>query len=354
MKRSEFFWGLGGLLSGSILNGNHRTDLHRVDSRAPARGNEYQNTGLMLGNMPPVWPEPLKAGSRVGIVAPASRITDPDVFKQIEKSMEELGFIPDFGPSVKSAYGYLSGTDEVRARDLNSYFENPDIDGIFALRGGWGSSRILPHVNFESIRNNPKFFCGYSDITALHLAIHAKTGLVTFHGPNSNTEYTPWTREHFVDVAFGKKMKYRLEPHADMDSYTILGGKATGRFFGGNLSVLAALVGTEYLPDLSNAILFLEDIDEDVYRVDRMLSQLALSGILANLSGIVFGKCMLCDESKPNTLTLRQVLEDYFLPLNVPAFYGTMISHEKDIFTVPVGWPVEIDADHFTIEFNRG
>lgn len=340
MKRSDFILGVSGLISGALLPGNVR--LTRSE-------NESQ-----LDSLPPVWPEPLKQGSRIGIVAPASRITDPEVFKQIEKNMNDLGLVADFGPSVTSSYGYLSGTDEVRANDLNTYFQNPDIDGIFALRGGWGSSRILPLLDFESIKRHPKFFCGYSDITSLHLAIHAKTGLVTFHGPNSNTDYTPWTREHFIDVAFARKSQFRLEPDNGTDSYTIQGGKAQGRFFGGNLTVLTSLIGTEFMPDLTNSILFLEDIDEDVYRIDRMLSQLSLSGILNSLSGVVFGKCMLCDESKPNTLTLRQVLDDYFLPLEIPAFYGTMISHDKDIFTVPVGWPVVLDADTYTIEFNRG
>ena len=351
MNRSEFFWGAGSLLTGMIYSGKQK-----LFSGASSFLNENSlksKSIQKLGTTDLFWPEPLKEGSRVGIVAPASRITDPDVFKQIKKSMDELGLIPDFGPSVNAAYGYLSGTDQERANDLNEYFRNPDIDGIFALRGGWGSSRILPLLDFEAISANPKFFCGYSDITSLHLAIHAKTGLVTFHGPNSNTEYTEWTKEHFVDVAFAKKSRYELRPAPEMESFTIREGKASGRFFGGNLTVLTSLIGTQYLPDLAGSILFLEDIDEDVYRVDRMLSQLALSGILSQVSGVVFGKCMLCDESKPNTLTLRQVLEDHLLPLEIPAFYGTMISHEKDIFTVPVGWPVNIDASGFTIEFER-
>ena len=342
MNRSDFFWGIGGLVSGLILSKSHSNS-----TSVPTNKNSSRS------DMPLVWPRPLKEGSKVGIVAPASRITDPDVFKQIEKSMLDLGLKPDFGPSVKAAYGYLSGTDQERAVDLNSYFENPEIDGIFALRGGWGSSRILPYLDFEAIRNNPKFFCGYSDITSLHLAISAKTGLITFHGPNSNTEYTPWTKEHFLDVAFGRKSSFILEPPSNLESYTITQGKATGRFYGGNLSVLTSLIGSDYMPNLTGAILFLEDIDEDVYRVDRMLSHLALSGVLGKLSGVVFGKCMLCDESRPNTLTLQQVLKDHLLPLNIPAFYGTMISHDKDIFTLPVGWPVEMDASTFTISFKK-
>lgn len=297
-------------------------------------------------------PNPLRAGDRIGIVAPAGRVYDPLVFTQIEERFKGFGLEPVFGQSVRAAYGYLSGQDSVRAGDLMRFFTDPDIQGIMALRGGWGSNRILPLLDFDAIANNPKFFCGYSDITSLHLAIHARTGLITYHGPNANSDYTEFTRTHFLDAAFARSSAFNLLPMEGQTSRTIHPGKASGPLLGGNLTVLTSLIGTPYIPSFDGAILFLEDIKEDVYRVDRMFSQLELAGVLDQISGFVFGVCLDCEESRPETLTLAQVVDHYISSRKIPSFFGTMISHRPDIFTLPVGQSVSMDADTFAIRYS--
>lgn len=342
MKRKSFLTALGALAVTPAIALRSAKDIGPIGT--PETGRAVRQPAVR-------WPAPLREGDRIGISAPAGRVTDPDAFPKIASTLREMGLEPVFAPGVREAYGYLSGTDERRAADLNAFFADPGIAGILALRGGWGSNRILPLLDFDVIARNPKFFCGYSDITSLLNSIHARTGLVTFHGPNSNSTYTPWTREHFLDVAFARRERYVLRPDDSVAPSRIVGGAAEGRLLGGNLTVFTSILGSDYVPDLTGAILFLEDIGEDVYRVDRMMSQLALSGILEKISGFVFGRCTDCDESAPFTLTLSQVLQDYLSPLSIPAFYGTMISHGQDIFTLPVGWTVRLDADRFEITF---
>jgi muramoyltetrapeptide carboxypeptidase len=298
-----------------------------------------------------ILPPALKKGDTIGFVSPAGILFDEQLYDNMQNIMQSMGFKVRFGENAKNRYGYLAGTDEERADDLNNFFSDPEINGIVAVRGGWGSNRILDLIDFDGIRNNPKFFCGFSDITALHLSIFKKTGLITFHGPNGNSDWTLFTKNHFRDMITGQAVKPLLRnPGKEKQNiYTIQPGTAKGKLLGGNLTLITSLIGSRYLPDMSGAILFLEDIGEDVYRIDRMMSQLQLSGILGKVNGFVFGKCMNCRESRPVSLSLEYVFDHYLKPLGIPAFSGSMISHEPNNFTIPVGINAEIDSSEGSI-----
>jgi muramoyltetrapeptide carboxypeptidase len=231
---------------------------------------------------------------------------------------------------------------------------------VLPIRGGWGSSRVLPHLDYELIRRNPKVVVGFSDITALHMAIQAKTGLVTFHGPNGMGRWDEWSLDYFRRVLFGGEAVTFGNPTKLSDRnalaqtehrvQTITPGTARGRLLGGNLTVLTAILGSPYVPSFDGAILFLEDVGEDLYRVDRMFTQLKLAGVLERIRGFVFGTCAECEPGEGfASLTLEEILGDHIKPLGVPAWFGAMIGHQTPQWTVPVGIEAEIDATKGTV-----
>src|SRR3546814_229639 len=238
-------------------------------------------------------------------------------------------------------------------------YADDSVRAVFAVRGGWGCARILPYLDYDLIRANPKLLIGFSDITALHMAFAARAGFATIHGPNAASSWGELSWNSFRSLAFeGKTPVYRNPDAADdrlvqqrWRTRTFRSGKAVGRLLGGNLTVLAALVGTPYLPDFDGAILFLEDVDEAEYRIDRMLTQLALSGVLRRVAGVVFGQCINCSAPGPSYggFTLSQVLKQHLEPLGVPAFQGALIGHVPNQFSIPVGVRAEIDAGAGTI-----
>jgi muramoyltetrapeptide carboxypeptidase len=241
-------------------------------------------------------------------------------------------------------------------------FADKDVRAIFAVRGGWGSARALPYVDWDVVRANPKFLLGFSDITALHMAIAAKGGAYTLHGPNAGSAWGKSSLASFKEIAFDGGTPLLVNPPANEDrlvqrrwrTVKIRGGKAQGRLLGGNLTVLTALAGTPYLPDFTGAILFLEDVDEAEYRIDRMLTQLGQAGVLKALAGVVFGQCTTCrdpDGSGPGGgFTLNSILRQHFGPLGIPAFEGSWFGHIADQFTIPQGVMAEIDADAGTLK----
>lgn len=297
---------------------------------------------------PKIKPKALKAGDTLGLVAPASPIYESSVFDEMLVNLEKLGFNLKLGEHVKAQRGYLAGTDEERASDLMKMFEDPEVDGIMCIRGGWGCNRILPLLDYEVIKANPKVLCGFSDITSLHMALFQKSDLITFHGPVGKSVWNDFTTEAFKRVIWEGDPAVFMVPQEEDRTMLVKSGNAKGRLLGGNLSVLVSMIGSGYLPSFENAILFLEDIGESVYRVDRMLTQLKMAGILDQLSGFVFGQCTDCDAGN-NSLTLQQVLDDHVKPLQIPSFYGAMISHEDNNITLPMGVAAEIDATRKTI-----
>ncbi|MDB9525713.1 LD-carboxypeptidase [Oscillatoria sp. CS-180] len=306
--------------------------------------------------MPVLKPSRLQPGDGVGIVSPAGATFDSTDLDIVVDAVRGLGLIPQIAPRALDRYGYLAGQDRDRAADINRFFANPNIAALLPIRGDWGSARTLPYLDYEIIRQNPKVIVGFSDITALLLGITAQTGLVTFHGPNGLTSWKPDQTESFRRVLLEGQTFAFENPIAAEDSdrlmqtrfrvNTITSGQARGRLYGGNLSVIAGIAGSPYLPDLTGAILFLEDVGESVYRIDRMLTQLKLSGVLDQLAGFVFGQCTRCGPSGGyGALTLEEVLQDHIAPLGIPAWSNAAIGHVEPILTIPMGLDVEINAD---------
>lgn len=304
-------------------------------------------------------PPRLKAGDTVGLINPASFL-DPEDIDFVKKELAKFSLKVKLAAHVRDRYGYLGGKDVDRAADVNAMFADASVKALIAMRGGWGGNRILPLLDYELIRRHPKIIIGYSDITSLLLAIYARSGLVTFHGPVGTSSWNAFSVNCFKRILFnGELMTLRNAPNtgsrgnppASVRVTTLTAGKARGQLVGGNLSVLTAMVGSPYLPDWKQKILFVEEIGEEVYRIDRMLTQLKLAGILNQISGFIFGQCTDCDPEEPDkSLTLAQVLSEHIKPLRIPAWYGSMIGHIPNKFTLPVGGEVEIDAGNGTIQ----
>lgn len=319
-----------------------------VGSLATSTDSLYKSSPKMM------LPKRLQRGDTIGLVSPASRLPKKKQYDKIIRQVKDLGYNVKVAEHARRRYGYLAGKDEHRAEDLNTMFADDSVDAILPFRGGWGCNRILPLLDYEAIQQNPKILVGFSDITSLLNAIYAKTGLVTFHGPVGKVDWTDYTTEHFRK-SLGYQDSYTLEiPPTDLcedcNKLSVISpGKASGRLLGGNLSVLTAMLGSEYVPDWEGNILFLEDVGEDVYRIDRMLTQLKLNGIFDKISGFVFGQCTSCDQANSYSLTLKQVFDDHLKPFDIPAFSGAMFGHISKMVTLPVGIPAKMDAQQGSI-----
>ncbi|HOV99780.1 MAG TPA: LD-carboxypeptidase [Bacteroidota bacterium] len=292
----------------------------------------------------------LQKGDTIGIVAPASRVTSEDkVYKGVEY-LERLGYRVKLGKHIFDLYGYCAGRDEDRAADFNEMILDKTVKAIFTVRGGYGSLRILPQINYLALRRNPKIIVGYSDITALQLAIYRKTGLVTFSGPMIGVEMwneiDPFTEDQFWRMVTSAK-KIGVIPNPDNEPLTILrSGKAEGKLFAGNLSLLVSLMGTSFFPSLRNAILAIEDVDEAPHRIDRMLAQLLNGKILANLSALIYGTFVSCeadDEQEPH-LTLEQVQKDYAEKVKSVVVGNLRYGHMPRKVTLPIGVHSTVDT----------
>ena len=301
-----------------------------------------------------VLPMPLAKGDTVALVSP-SAATDERLDLQLSREvMEALGFRVKTGAHFDARRGHLAGSDAARAADLNAAFADDEVRAVIAVRGGSGAARVLPLLDYDTIRANPKVLLGYSDITALHNAILARTGLATFHGPNGTGSWNRFNADQFERLFFQRElMEYRNPVEAGDElvprrnrTRTITGGKARGELVGGNLTVLTALAGSPYLPDFTDRILFLEDVSEAPYRVDRMLSTLKLMGALDRIAGLIFGQCTDCDPGDGyGSLTLDEIFDDHLKPLGIPAYRGALIGHIREQFILPVGGRVEMDAE---------
>ena len=317
--------------------------------------------GHLPEGAPIVKPRQLAAGDTVALVSPASATWKDEDLEIATESLQALGLKVVHGAHMMERHGYLAGDDRARAGDINQAFADRSIAAVHAIRGGWGSARVLPYLDFEIIRRNPKILIGYSDITALLLSVFAKTGLVTFHGPIGMGRWDAFSLDYYKRVVFGGEQvtyqnKRDLTPdenalvQTEFRVETITPGKARGRLLGGNLTVLTTILGSPYLPDWDGAIFFCEDVHEDLYRIDRMLTQLKLAGVLGRIRGFVFGACDKCGPGEGyGSLTLEEIFDDHIKPLGVPAWQGAMIGHEQPQWTLPEGVEVEIDASAGTI-----
>ena len=311
---------------------------------------EHNNENPLL---PSIKPARLKKGDTVAISSPAGAVWDENLVEEFTQILTGLGLKVVVGKTVFERYGFLAGTDDFRAKELNDFFADKSIKAIFSAKGGWGCARILDKLDYSIIQGNPKVIIGFSDITSLLNAIYAKTGLITFHGPVGNSSWGEFSMRYVKEILFDGKKSLLAGPIFNKAEHpvTIKGGKAVGGLVGGNLSVLAGMMGSNYLPDWNNKILFLEETAEEPYRLDRMMTQLKLAGVLGKIKGIVFGKCVKCDAEEPEkAFTFMEVLEQNIKPLGIPAFYGAMIGHIENKYTLPIGVQVEMDADEGTIK----
>jgi muramoyltetrapeptide carboxypeptidase len=291
----------------------------------------------------------------VALVAPAGPLGERDDVQRGVELCQALGYEPVPGTHVLDRYGYLAGTDQARLADLNQALRDPAIDAIWCLRGGYGVTRILPYVDLEALVRHPKVVIGYSDITALLLALNRATGVVTFHGPMSRAPLSGFSRNHFEAMLGKAEPAGRLSRLAAPASVlvprnprirAIRPGVAEGPLVGGNLSLLTALAGTRHFPLLDGAILFLEEVGEDLYRVDRMLSQLRMLGALDRIAGAIIGQFtdMKRGAGEGGALGFDEVLTTYLAPLGVPVAYGFPIGHVDDQWTLPIGARARLDA----------
>lgn len=305
-------------------------------------------------------PARLQPGDTVGLVTPATAMYQQEEVDIARESLEGLGLTVQIGRHVRDRHGSLGGRDADRAADINRFFADTAIKAVLPTRGGWGTARLLPLLDMNVIRRNPKILMGFSDITALLNGIHAHTGLVTFHGPNAGGRWDEFSVDYVRRVLFGgESVSFENpKPASDRNVLTqvehrtrvITPGQASGRLLGGNLTVLTAILGSPFVPDFDDAILFLEDVGEDWYRVDRMMTSLKLAGILPKIRGFIFGTCSECGPGEGfASLTPEEIFADHIAPLGVPAWSGAMIGHGHAQWTLPVGARVSIDAGTGTV-----
>jgi muramoyltetrapeptide carboxypeptidase len=300
----------------------------------------------------------LQPGDTVALINPSGAIHEREPYAIAIESLQALGFKVREAPNLRARYGHLAGTDRQRADDVNAMFAEPSVHGLLAMTGGSGGNRMLPLVDYELIRRNPKFLGGFSDLTALINAVHAKTGLVTFHAPMGASEWNAFSVDQFKRTVMQAEALLLKNDKAEDDALvskigrtvTIRPGRASGALLGGNLAVLTSMAGSPYWPRFEGAILALEDVNEYIYRVDRMLSTLKLAGVLDRLAGVLLGGFTNCEPGEGyGTLTLDEVFDDYFKDLKVPAFRGAQFGHVKKKWTLPIGLPVEMDAQAGTL-----
>jgi muramoyltetrapeptide carboxypeptidase len=303
-----------------------------------------------------IHPPALRTGDTVGLITPSTFVSDPDSLLLAQRTIQYFGLRLKMGGNVGKRSGYLGGSVEERLEDLHQMFRDPDVRGIFAVRGGYGSEQLLGGIDYDLIRRNPKVFLGYSDITALHLAIGKKTGLVTFHGPVVLSQFTDYTQQCFRKALFTNQPLGALTNPPESNQLrpahllrAVRPGRGSGPLIGGNLTLISTTMGTPYEIDTRGSVLFLEDVGEEPYRIDRMLTQLQLAGKFEEVAAVVFGECRECTprEYQPSfysTFTLGEILDRILGKLKVPVLSGLTVGHTPDQLTLPLGVRATLDA----------
>jgi muramoyltetrapeptide carboxypeptidase len=312
---------------------------------------------LAAADRKPIHPPVLRPGDTVGLITPSTFVADPDSLLLAERTIQHFGLRLRMGTNVGKRAGYLGGSIEERLDDLHQMFRDPEVRGIFAVRGGYGSEQLLDGIDYELIRRNPKIFIGYSDITALHLAIQKKTGLVTFHGPVVLSQFTDYTQQWFRKALFSSEPLGKLTNPPESNQLrpahllrTVRPGKGTGTLTGGNLTLISTTMGTPFEIETQGRVLFLEDVGEEPYRIDRMLTQLQLAGKFEGVAGVIFGECRECtprdyQPSFTSTFSLGEIIDRILGKLKVPVLSGLTVGHTPDQLTLPLGVRATLDAD---------
>ena len=304
-------------------------------------------------------PPRLREGDLVGLIAPGGHTSDASIQKSV-RNIEALGFRARLGANLREVHGNYAGSVQQRLADLHAMFADPEVKAIWCIRGGSGCISLLASIDYALIRANPKVLLGYSDITALHLAIHRHAGLVTFHGPVASSTPSPYATTHMLAVLMDPQPTYTIpmamenarqamaEPHYAIR--TVHGGSATGPLMGGNLSLVSALAGTPYAADFRGSLLFIEEVNEAPYRIDRWMTQLDLSVGLSKAAGVMIGICDQCEgHDEEITLTLDQTLDIHLQPLKAPAVTGYSFGHIRNQFTLPMGIRATLDTERQTV-----
>jgi muramoyltetrapeptide carboxypeptidase len=291
----------------------------------------------------------LKLGDTIGIIAPSSPTSEENIKKAYDK-LVEMGFKVKMGKSPYGRYGHLSGSDAIRAEDINHMFMDKEVDGIICMRGGYGTPRILELIDYDAIKNNPKVFVGYSDITALHITFTQIAGLVTYHGPMVSSDmidnFSEFSKDSLFRAIMNSEAMGIISNPPGEEIITINGGIAKGTIIGGNLSLITGTMGTPYEIDVKGKILFIEEVGEEPYCIDGMLNQLRLSGKLGEAEAIILGDFKDCEPKKPDeSLSLEQVIEDHIRPAGRPTIANLKAGHCNPMVTLPFGLKAKLDAD---------
>lgn len=301
-------------------------------------------------------PNALKRGDCVALIAPGSPIK-LEKFQNAISNVESLGLVPKYSVKVFKKYGYLAGTDQERLDDFHSMISDSSVKAIWCLRGGYGCTRLISRIDYDLVKNNPKIIIGYSDVTALLLAIYKKTGLVGFHGPVIISDlFSDYSTLQIKNTLFNRTEKMHkiiYQPQSDPkykdSTYVIHHGKARGRLMGGNLSLLSNLPGTDFYPSFKDKIVFIEEVGEKPYRIDRMLTYLLDATDLREAAGIILGVFVDCEAKGDDSFTLQEVLTERLTLAGVPCFYGFTFGHARDICTLPYGILAEMDTKELSV-----
>ena len=301
----------------------------------------------------------LSPGQTIGLIAPSFALPKPEALSQAVTALETMGYAVKVGESCYSKHGYFAGPDALRVAELNAMFRDDSVDAILCARGGYGATRLLEEIDYAAIRKNPKLFSGYSDITALHSAILRHAGLITLHGlmacPDfGQEENDPFSLECFFRTATDPRPIGRLENPPKYPRETIAPGHAEGRLIGGNLALVTGCLGTPYAYDFDDAILFLEDVGEYSYAIDRMLTQLRRAGALGRVRGVLVGDFADCNPQRAGDFTLPEILRDCLGSLGKPVLAGIRCGHCTPKLTLPLGVMCRMDADAKSIEITEG
>lgn len=329
-----------------------------ISTVGAASASLYLSQGVVFAEPIPkrIKPPKLKIGDSIGLVSPGGFITDAQL-EEAKTNMTSLGFSVVVAKNILQKSGYFAGTDKERADDLHEMFDNRKVDGIVCVRGGYGCARVLDYLDYKLIKRNPKILIGYSDITALLYGIYSQTGLIGFHGPVATSTFNEFSVTNFKNVLMDPKPQIPLHiaeedpAKTEYKPFVIRSGKAKGKLVGGNLSIVASLIGTKYDIDSKGKIIFLEEVGEEPYRIDRMFTQMIQAGKFNHATGIALGVFSKC-ESKPdksgiaNSFSLSEVLLDRLFQLKIPVLYGLSFGHVVNKFTLPFGINAELDVDN--------
>lgn len=302
-----------------------------------------------------IYPSPLHNGDTIGLIAPCSPLKQERLLQCIEV-ITSLGYEAALGKSAReSLHGYLAGSDEIRAGDINHMFADPAIDAIFCIRGGYGSTRIMNLLDYRIIAKHPKIFLGYSDVTSFHLAFYQSSHLVTFHGPmvssNMVDDFDSYSLNSMLE-ALSMPKNLTFQNPGNKPFYPIVSGCARGRVLGGCLSLISPSIGTFYQPDFRGTILFLEDVEESLPRCDKLMQQLKHSGILEQVNGILLGNFKDCENPNCPNYTMFDFFCDFFEDYDKPVLWGIQSGHDKPMGTIPFGTICTMDSLSGKIRFD--